>query len=130
MKSSSNIEIRRCRPYLGTFVEIGAEGADPAAVERGIDAAFAAVARVHRLMSFHDPRSDVSRINREAFPKAVTVDPWTWQVLKTAQELARESSGAFDIAVGIAPNRLELFAGTRLSFRSYRHLARHFSPEK
>jgi thiamine biosynthesis lipoprotein len=50
-------------------------------------------------MSFHDPQSDISRMNREAFPKGVTVHPWTWQVLKSAQEFSRESNGAFDVTI-------------------------------
>src|SRR4029077_5761556 len=56
--------------------------------------------RVHRLMSFHDPQSDVSRINRNGFPKGVIVHPWTWQVLKAAQQFARDNDGVFDITVG------------------------------
>ena len=52
---------------------------------------------VHRLMSYHDPQSDVSRMNREAFPKSVVVDPWTWQVLQAAQQFAEQSDGAFNI---------------------------------
>jgi FAD:protein FMN transferase len=99
MKSCSSIEIRRCRPLLGTFVEIAVSGTNAADLERGIAAAFASVEKVHRLMSYHDPRSDVSRINREAFPESVTVHPWTWQVLETAQQFARESDGAFTIAI-------------------------------
>ena len=98
MKSCSTIEIRRCRPLLGTFVEIAASGTNTASLERGITAAFAAVEKVHRLMSFHDPESDVSRMNRDAFPKSVIVHPWTWEVLETAQQFARESHGVFDIA--------------------------------
>ena len=99
MKSRSTVEIRRCRPLLGTFVEITARGKNIVALERGIDAAFAAVAEVHRLMSFHDPESDISRINRDAFPKGVTVHSWTWQVLKSAQQFSQESDGVFDIAI-------------------------------
>ena len=81
MKSCSNIEIRRCRPLLGTFVEVAAFGRKAADLERGIDAAFTTIEKVCCLMSYHDPQSDVSRMNREAFPKSVVVDPWTWQVL-------------------------------------------------
>jgi FAD:protein FMN transferase len=99
MRSHSNIEIRRCRPLLGTFVEIAASGTNAADLERGIAAAFASVEKVHRLMSYHDSRSDVSRMNREAFPKSVIVHPWTWQVLEAAQNFARESDGVFDIAI-------------------------------
>jgi len=98
MSANRQIEIRRCRPLLGTFVELAASGTNAAILERGITAAFAAMEKVHRLMSFYDPDSDVSRMNREAFPKSVIVHPWTWEVLETAQRLAQESKGVFDIA--------------------------------
>jgi len=84
---------------LGTFVEVAGSGTNAASLERGIHAAFAAVEKVNRLMSFHDPDSDVSRMNRDAFPKSIIVHPWTWKVLETAQYFARESHGVFDIAV-------------------------------
>ena len=99
MRSCSSIEIRRCRPLLGTFVEITARGGDERLLARGIEAGFDAIARVNRLMSFHDPLSDVSRMNREAFPKGVSVHPWTWQVMRAAKRFAEESHGAFDITV-------------------------------
>jgi thiamine biosynthesis lipoprotein len=99
MKSRSSIEIRRCRPLLGTFVEIAAQARDEAKLVRGIEAAFDAVGQVHRLMSFHDPESDVSRMNRDAFAKGVTVHPWTWEVMNASRNLARESGGAFDVTV-------------------------------
>jgi thiamine biosynthesis lipoprotein len=50
-------------------------------------------------MSFHEPTSDVSRLNRAAVRQAVTVDPATFAVLETAQALAEESDGVFDITV-------------------------------
>ena len=92
--------MRRARPLLGTIVDVQAQARDDIAVACGIDAAFAAVERVHRLMSFHDAESDVSRMNREAFRRTVIVDKWTWRVLQSAQAFARESDGAFDITVG------------------------------
>ena len=99
MKLRSNIEVRRARPLLGTFVEIAAQGNNDAKLRRAIDEAFDAIHRVHQLMSYHDPESDVSRINRHGFPRGVVVHEWTWQVLKAAHEFARESRGAFDITV-------------------------------
>ena len=48
-------KVRRARPLLGTFVEIEAAGAARSELDAAIDAAFEAVARVHRLMSFHEP---------------------------------------------------------------------------
>jgi len=73
MRSRSTIEIRRCRPLLGTFVEIAVRGCNERLLARGIEAGFDAIVRVSRLMSFHDPLSDVSRMNRDLFPKAC---PW------------------------------------------------------
>lgn len=95
---SRSSEVRRCRPLLGTFVEIGADdGAQRASA--AIDAAFVAVERVQRLMSFHDDASDVARLNREAAHHAVEVAPWTCEVLQAAQLFHEATGGAFDITV-------------------------------
>jgi FAD:protein FMN transferase len=48
-------------------------------------------------MSFHDPHSDVSRLNREASTRAVPVHAWTYQVVEMAMELHRQSAGVFDV---------------------------------
>lgn len=98
MRSASN-RVRRARPSLGTFVEITARGDDEAKLHSAIDRAFNAITRVDRQMSFHQSASDVSRINREAFQHKVSVDPWTWRVLRAAQKLSCESDGIFDITV-------------------------------
>jgi FAD:protein FMN transferase len=91
--------VRRAQPWLGTRVEISASGNEPGRLNTAVQAAFATVARVQRLMSFHDPTSDVSRLNREAARAPVAVDPWTYQVLRLACELAGRSEGAFDPTV-------------------------------
>ena len=90
-------EIRRARPLLGTLVEIGAVGANAAA---GIEAAFREIETIHRLMSFHEENSDVSRINRAAPGEILRVDCRTYEVLGCAQLISRLSAGAFDITVG------------------------------
>ena len=98
---SPSTEIRRARPLLGTLVEIRASAAGPQAfLQAAIDAAFAAVERVQRLMSFHDADSEVSALNREALSQPLRVDTQTWMVLAAAQRLSRLSEGAFDIAIG------------------------------
>jgi thiamine biosynthesis lipoprotein len=99
MRTNRQIEIRRCRPLLGTFVEIQTLGTNAAELEGAVESAFLAIAQVHRLMSFHDPESDVSRMNRDAYHKAVRVHPWTWRVLKSAQEFSRNTDGIFDVTI-------------------------------
>jgi thiamine biosynthesis lipoprotein len=102
---------RRARPLLGTFVEIAADGGPGASIHEAIDAAFEAVARVHRLMSFHDPSSDLGRLNREAWRRAVIVHPWTYAVLRAALDLHRASDGLFDVTVAPVLQRLGRLPG-------------------
>lgn len=83
--------MKRCRPLLGTFVEIESEDS------ASIDLAFAAVERVHRLMSAHDPDSDLGRVNRGAHCRPVAVDAWTAAVIERSLGWSRESEGRFDI---------------------------------
>jgi len=100
MRSSSNIEIRRCRPRLGTFVEITARGGDVRALESAVNSAFESIASVQRLMSVHDPRSELSRVNRLAHDQPVKVTGATFAVLTRAVEMAACSGGAFDFTIG------------------------------
>lgn len=91
--------VRRARPLLGTFVEITTLSATQPAAVAAIEHAFDAIGRVHHLMSFHDPESDVSRLNFDAASQDVVVDPWTFEVLEASIDLHRRSAGAFDISV-------------------------------
>jgi FAD:protein FMN transferase len=100
--------LRRLRPLLGTFVEVGADGAEALAMEAAVEAAFAAVETVHRLMSFHEEGSDVSRLNRDAFKAPTEVHPWTYHVLEAALDLHSCSNGLFDIRIAPALQKLGL----------------------
>jgi thiamine biosynthesis lipoprotein ApbE len=104
--SATHSSIRRARPLLGTFVEIAVVGGD--AEEAAVEAAFLAVAEVHRLMSFHDAGSDVSRLNQGAASSMVRVHDWTYYVLEAARDLYHRSGGMFDISVAPALQRLGL----------------------
>ena len=84
---------------LGTFVEIAVAYAPESAMEEAVEAAFAAVAEVHRLMSAHERDSDLARLNREAAVRPVEVHPWTFEILQAAVDLQRRSAGLFDAAV-------------------------------
>jgi thiamine biosynthesis lipoprotein len=66
----------------------------------GITAAFDEITKIHRLMSFHEPASDVSRLNRDALHRPVAIDPLTREILEIAADLATRSEGAFDVAIG------------------------------
>jgi thiamine biosynthesis lipoprotein len=82
---------RRCRPLLGTFVEMMADRED------AIEAAFTAIQKIHRLMSAHEPDSDVSRINRFGHLRSVDVHDWTSRVIERALFWSKRSESAFDV---------------------------------
>ncbi|MBC7453284.1 MAG: FAD:protein FMN transferase [Massilia sp.] len=87
--------MRRAQPWLGTLVDITLDS--PAAGE-AVTAAFVEIARVHRLMSFHDPASDVARFNRARAGAFVDVDPHTWNVLQLAAQVAEACGDCFNLA--------------------------------
>ena len=92
-------EVRRARPLLGTFFEITVDRLSERKSHCAIEAAFAVIEEVQCRMSFHDPGSMLSFLNRNAGHVAVPVDDWTFDVLTIAREVHRVSRGAFDVTV-------------------------------
>lgn len=86
---------------MGTLVSMSVAGLEAEAANKAIESAFEEIAAVHRLMSFHETSSDVSRLNREGALAPVAVHPYTFEVLHWAQRIAAGSQGSFDISVGI-----------------------------
>jgi len=100
VSEADTIEVNRARPLLGTVVEIRAKAqTEVSRLHGAVDAAFDRIALVHRLMSYHEPNSDLSRLNRCAAGRAHSVDPHTYKVLSAALHFARVSDGAFDPCV-------------------------------
>ena len=97
---------------MGTLVHVSAAGPDATTVQRAVDTALATVERVERLMSFHDPESELSRLNRRAGRTPQMVHPWTLAVLRRALRIAEASDGLFDITVAPLLVREGLLPGT------------------
>lgn len=81
------------RRLLGTQVDIVAQGAMPGAAAPAIDAAFAEMARLERLMSRYRPDSQVSALARAAGRNPVPVAPELMAILKLAARLSARSGG-------------------------------------
>ena len=94
-----NARVQRAQPWLGTLVEIAADGPDPAMAHAAIKHAFARIAAVHGAMSFHDAESELSRINRHAARDWMTLSGDLAQVFQAALEFAAASDGLFDPSV-------------------------------
>jgi thiamine biosynthesis lipoprotein len=99
MSSCSKVEIRRCRPLLGTFVEITATGLPEIKLQGAVNSAFAAIERLHNLLSVHKPDSELSLLNQTAALHPIRISLETFAVLRRAHGLAAESGGAFDYTV-------------------------------
>lgn len=56
--------------------------------------------RLEKLLSFHDPDSDINKINASAGLKPTSVHPDVISVLNTALRVSELSMGAFDVTVG------------------------------
>jgi thiamine biosynthesis lipoprotein len=88
----------RCKPLLGTFVEISTE--DEEYSLHAIEMAFAAIEQVQSLMGFHDPESELSQINARSHLAPIRIHSWTAEVLAIAKEIHIESQGIFNCGVG------------------------------
>ena len=94
------------RALLGTLVSIQVRCAEDAPNDCGaaaahvaMEAAFAAMAHIGRVMSAHDPQSDLARLSQARAGALLRLDPHTVHVIRSAQHWQRVSGGAFDPCV-------------------------------
>ena len=92
---------RASRALMGTQVDVAVAGADAATLRRATELAFAQMQRLEQLMSRYRPDSVVARINHAAGIAPVRVPPEVMAVLRSAQQLAAATGGAFDATVGV-----------------------------
>jgi thiamine biosynthesis lipoprotein len=97
--SDSEPWMARAQLRLGTLVSVRVRGLPPERARRALETAFRAISEIHALMSFHDPASDISRLNGAAATRAVRVDARTLHVMHRAEDISRASHGAFDISI-------------------------------
>ncbi len=96
----SGNSITRCKPLLGTFVEISLEGnVSEKALIAESSKAFSAIEKIDLAMSFHRPESEISQLNNSAFLQAHTLSEEMYFVLTQALYLSKISEGDFDISV-------------------------------
>jgi thiamine biosynthesis lipoprotein len=85
---------------MGTIAEVRVHAVAPGAdAERAIEAAMGEIHAVDRLMAVQRPDSDVSRVNRGAATRAVSVDHRVVEVLRASRHLSELTDGAFDVTV-------------------------------
>lgn len=93
------IETRGARYVMGTVVEITVWADDGLGLE-AVDRAFAEFERLEKLYSRFDPESELSRINREAARRPVTVSDEIFDAIERALGYATHARGCFSISLG------------------------------
>jgi len=90
---------RRTLPVMGTIAEVTVVHENSVRAQEGLDAAFAELTRIDRLMTRYTRTSDVGRVNATAPGVAAPVSHETAGVVLAALGWAVASSGAFDPAI-------------------------------
>jgi len=98
-RTTEPVALSRTRLMMGTQVTVTVFAADGKARLRAVEAAFDRISAVERLMSAHDPESELSRVNAEAADTPVAVSAEMFDVLAKAGRHYRLSQGAFDVTV-------------------------------
>jgi FAD:protein FMN transferase len=82
---------------MGTRCAVELWANDKARGEAALESVFADMRRIDVLMSTYKPDSEVSRVNAQAGKAPVAISVELFNLLQTAQEYSRLSSGVFDI---------------------------------
>ena len=96
----------RLRIGLGTLVAIEAQANTARRAMWGIEAAFAVIEQVDKLMHPARIGSDLAAIHRGKSGTPVALHVWTWEVLALSRRLNQISRGAFDPCLPDSPGRL------------------------
>jgi len=91
-------EMRRTRLLMGTTVEVVVLGIAADQAESAIEAAFAEMTRLERLLGSGNVESDPAKVNRSSGETIVAAE--TAEVLELGLRVARASHGAFDLGLG------------------------------
>jgi thiamine biosynthesis lipoprotein len=84
---------------MGTEFELLVYGEREGYLQSVTEAVFAEITRLEAQLSFYNPNSDISDLNRRAAAEPVTVEPRLFHLLEKAKALSEATGGAFDPTV-------------------------------
>jgi thiamine biosynthesis lipoprotein len=87
-------------PHMGALVKIKLFASDRREADAALLQAFGRMARLDMILSDYNPESELNRVCLAAAERAVCVSPDLFRVLQSAQWLATETDGAFDVTAG------------------------------
>ena len=90
----------RTEPHMGTSFQIILYAPDKDTARKAAADAFARIASLNAIMSDYDKSSELMRLCAQAGGPPVPVSGELFFVLSKAQEVSRQSGGAFDVTIG------------------------------
>ncbi|RAP33761.1 hypothetical protein DID77_02575 [Candidatus Marinamargulisbacteria bacterium SCGC AG-439-L15] len=104
MITTTKQNITRCKPYLGTYVEVSVTGEKSAAdLIQTSESIFNEIKKIDTMMNAHNPNSELSFINQNAFKTNCRLSKDIYIVIKKALELSQLTNGNFDITLPKLP---------------------------
>jgi len=91
---------RAAHEAMATPFEVFIAATEPTLARQAANAAFAEIDRIEQALSRYVQSSDISRINHLAKGQATPVSECTFECLKAAARVHRETGGAFDVTIG------------------------------
>ncbi len=88
------------QPHMGTLVRIKLYAPDQISADAAFRAAFDRIRQIDETLSDYKPDSELNRLTGAQAGHPVRISEDLFTVLASAQKLAEESAGAFDITVG------------------------------
>ena len=88
------------RHAMATRFEIILHGANETSLRAAGEEALNEISRLEDQLSLYRPTSEIARLNARAHLEPVRVSPELFRLLQHAQQLHRETGGAFDITIG------------------------------
>jgi len=89
--------VQKSQPMMGTVLNIKLYGPEPAALEEAIEATLGRMLALEKLLSRHDPGSEIATLNQTG--QLDQPSPDVLQVLTLAHSIHGKTGGAFDITV-------------------------------
>lgn len=85
---------------MATRFELLLHGENSVRLRAAGEEALGEIARLHKQLSFYDPSSEISFINRESARGPVKIDPRLFRMLSECASLSQLTRGSFDITIG------------------------------
>ena len=99
-QSQSEVRLVHVQRYsMGTMFDLFAYHASRDVAAQAVDAAWAEIERLDRVMSHFRDDSDLSRLNRDGGHGFVTVDPSLHDILAASVALSHRTGGRFDVTM-------------------------------